>query len=119
MNKKDRDIVFKKYNGHCAYCGVELQKGWHADHIEPIVRNPKTKVVEKPENENLANYNPSCPSCNRMKNSHSLEEFRRIIKQFVNSLNEYSIQYKFAKKYSLIQENDVEVEFYFEKHGKQ
>jgi 5-methylcytosine-specific restriction endonuclease McrA len=114
MKKEERQIIFDKYNGKCAYCGCELTKGWHADHIEPIVRNWRNGTCEKPENENLQNYNPSCPSCNIQKNSYTLEQFRENIKQFVNSLNQYSTQYKFAKKYGLVSENDIEVKFYFE-----
>lgn len=37
-----RKIVFNKYGGKCAYCGCELQKGWHIDHIEPMVRKTRT-----------------------------------------------------------------------------
>ena len=124
MTKKDRQIVFDKYKGKCAYCGCELQKGWHVDHIEPTVRDfiyNKSKqrletngICRNPENENLQNYNPSCPSCNIQKNSYTLEQFRENIKEFVNSLNQYSTQYKFAKKYGLIQETEIEVKFYFE-----
>ena len=38
MNRtqKDRQILFNKYEGKCAYCGDDLKKGWHVDHIEPI-----------------------------------------------------------------------------------
>jgi hypothetical protein len=60
MDKKTRQIIFDKYNGKCAYCGCELVKGWHADHIEPIVRDSKwnrdkgrfekTGTCRKPEN---------------------------------------------------------------------
>ena len=114
MIKKERELIFNKYNGKCAYCGCELKKGFHVDHIEPIVRNWLNGTCEKPENENLENYNPSCPSCNIQKNSYNLEQFRENIKQFVNSLNKYSTQYKFAKKYGLISENEIEVKFYFE-----
>ena len=115
MKKEHRDFVFNKYSGRCSYCGVELAKGWHVDHIEPIVRDFKSKgTCKKPENENLQNYNPSCASCNIQKNSFTLEEFRRNIKHFVYSLNNYSTQYKFAKKYGLIKESDIEVKFYFE-----
>jgi 5-methylcytosine-specific restriction endonuclease McrA len=124
MKKTDRELIFNKYDGKCAYCGCELIKGWHADHIEPIVRDfiyNKNKqrfktngVCRNPENENLQNYNPSCPSCNIQKNSYTLEQFRENIKQFLNSLNQYSTQYKFAKKYGLVSENDIEVKFHFE-----
>ena len=114
MNKKTRDLVKSKYNNKCAYCGCNLQKGWHIDHLEPIVRNWKNGSCENPENEKLENYNPSCPSCNIQKNSYTLEQFRENIKQFVNSLNQYSTQYKFAKKYGLVKETEIEVKFYFE-----
>jgi len=124
MKKEERQIVFDKYNGKCAYCGCALNKGWHADHIEPIVRDfvynkdkqrfQSNGIILKPENENLNNYNPSCPSCNIQKNSYTLEQFRENIQQFVNSLNQYSTQYKFAKKYGLIHETKSEVKFYFE-----
>ena len=122
--KIDRQIIFDKFAGKCAYCGCELQKGWHVDHIQPIVRDFKyskhksrfehTGSCRNPENENLDNYNPSCASCNIQKNSFTLEQFRNNIKQFVNSLNQYSTQYKFAKRYGLITENNIDVIFYFE-----
>lgn len=124
MNKKDRQKVFDKYDGKCAYCGVNLSKGWHVDHINPIKRDSewnstKRKFEQKgtcknPENDVIDNYNPSCASCNIQKNSFTLEEFRKNIKQFVNSLNSYSTQYKFAKRYGLVEETDKEVKFYFE-----
>jgi 5-methylcytosine-specific restriction endonuclease McrA len=124
MKKTDRELIFNKYDGKCAYCGCELTKGWHADHIKPIVRDfiyqinkqrfETNGICRNPENENLQNYNPSCPSCNTQKNSYTLEQFRENIKQFVNSLNQYSTQYKFAKKYGLVSETNIEVKFHFE-----
>jgi len=115
MKKQDRQQIFEKYDGKCAYCGCELQKGWHVDHIEPVERNPfNSSEMAKPERDNLGNMNPSCAPCNIQKNSYSIEEFRRNIRRFVESLNRYSTQYKFAKKYGLIQENGIEVKFYFE-----
>jgi hypothetical protein len=124
VNKKERQLIFDKYNGHSAYCGDELKKGWHTDHIEPIVRDSHwnrdkgryeaTGSCRKPENETLENYNPSCASCNIQKNSFTLEQFRSNIKQFLTSLNQYSTQYKFVKRYGLVSENNIEVKFYFE-----
>lgn len=117
LNKNKREILFQKYGGKCAYCGCELGKSFHADHIEPIRRNWWENTVMNPQNEVFENYNPSCASCNIQKNSHTLEQFRENIKQFVKSLNQYSTQYKFAKKYGLISECDIDVKFYFETYG--
>jgi 5-methylcytosine-specific restriction endonuclease McrA len=112
--KKYREILFGKYGGKCAYCGETLTKGWHADHIEPIVRNMLIGGCQKPENNNLENMNPSCASCNIQKNSYTLEQFRSNIQYFVDSLNKNSTQYKFAKRYGLVVETNEKVKFYFE-----
>lgn len=42
MKKKDREIIFNKYGGKCAYCGETLQKGWHVDELLPCIRKYKT-----------------------------------------------------------------------------
>lgn len=115
MTKADRQIVFNKYGGKCAYCGTDLVKGWHVDHINPIQRFIKKKGCENPQNENIDNYNPSCASCNINKHSMSLEDFRNLIKGFMKHLNEINTQYKIAKRYGLVSENDIEIKFYFEK----
>ena len=133
MNKKERQLIFEKYGGKCAYCGCELEKGWHADHLKPIDRyvelvrdemgfvvrdenyNVKRVVkIGRPENDTIENMNPSCASCNINKHNMTIEEFRKQIKGFLNSLNLRSTQYKFAKKYGLIEETGKEVIFYFE-----
>jgi len=117
-NKKLRETIFQKYGGRCAYCGEELKKGWHIDHIEPVVRDLKTGKPEKPENHCIENMNPSCPPCNIQKNSYTVEQFRRNIQTFLRSLIHYSTQYKFVRKYGLVEETGIEVEFYFEKLNK-
>lgn len=125
MKKSDRQKVFDKYGGRCAYCGCELHKGWHVDEIEPIVRGTKyhydgkgkrteEKYITYPDRLNVENQNPACASCNIQKHSQSLEVFRSQIAQFVESLNKYHSIYRFAKRYGLIQETGIEVKFYFE-----
>lgn len=42
MKKADREKIFYKYGGRCAYCGCELTKGWHVDHIEPNLKTKNT-----------------------------------------------------------------------------
>ena len=41
MKKSERQMVFNKYGGKCAYCGCDLEKGWHVDHVKSIRRNYK------------------------------------------------------------------------------
>lgn len=127
MTKKEkRNLIYNKFDGRCAYCGEELQKGWHVDEFLPVKRNmrwnkAKTAYVhdgtyEFPERLHIDNQMPSCPSCNINKHSMSLEEFRFLIENFITSLNRDSTQYKIAKRYGLIMEvQKPEVVFYFEK----
>lgn len=124
MKKSDRIKIFEKYGGKCAYCGCDLTKNWHADHIEPIVRDSKwdrksgrfvnSGTYRNPRNEILENFNPACPSCNIQKNSFTLEQFRSNIQGFLDSLNLYNTQYKFVKKYGLVTETKMQVKFFFE-----
>ena len=116
---KVRKRVFDKHNGRCSYCGCELQKGWHVDELLPVRRNIDLQgkydgTMMHPERLNIDNQMPSCPSCNINKHSMSLDEFRHLISNFVNSLNKTSVQYRMAKKYGLVEETPKEVVFYFE-----
>jgi 5-methylcytosine-specific restriction endonuclease McrA len=133
MTKSDRQKVFDKYNGKCAYCGCELGKGWHVDHVQPVVRlyenakvqtgpnswdwqyKTKYKGMQYPDRDTIENALPACASCNINKHGDSIEGFRTTIKKFVDSLNLYSVQYKIAKRYNLVQETGSKVIFYFEK----
>ncbi len=117
MNKRDK--VFSKFNGKCAYCGCELKKGWHIDHLLPVVRDPFTGVKQYPERDSIDNMMPSCASCNINKHSESIESFRASIKGYMKHLNEISTQYKVAKRYGLVSENDIEVKFYFEQFNNE
>ena len=47
LTKKQRDILRNKYGGRCAYCGCELGKTFHADHLEPVERVYHVKTVKK------------------------------------------------------------------------
>ena len=114
LTKAQRKALHDKYKGHCAYCGCELHDIWHADHLKPIVRNGNETCLS-PENDTIENMMPSCPSCNMIKNSFTLEQFRENIQNFVRSLNNYDVQYKFAKKFGLIEETGKSVKFYFER----
>jgi hypothetical protein len=49
-----------------------------------------------------------------MKGSYDIEVFRRIVSEFITTLNKYNTQYKIAKRYGLIEEKSTEVVFWFE-----
>lgn len=118
MNKKTRDLIKSKYNNKCAYCGCELQKGWHIDHIEPIYRNWEDKHFEKSKlkrgQDSIENYNPACPRCNRWKGTWSIEQFRHEISMQTERLKRDSPQFRMAFDYGIIKETGVKVVFYFE-----
>ncbi len=127
LSKKQREELKAKYNGRCAYCGVELGKIWHADHLEPVVRKHQwekdsngrsqfvaTSEVWHPENDTIENLMPSCPSCNVYKHAMSLEEFRREIQRTDEKLNRVSI-YRMGKRFGMITDNRMSVIFHFEK----
>lgn len=121
---KERDLILAKTNGNCAYCGCSLDGiKFHVDHMLPIRRRQrwdkeKSKWIpdgcDNPENDCFENKYPACPSCNIQKHSTGIEEFRRSIGAFLNSLNQYHNQYKFAKRYGLVTETNKPVIFYFE-----
>ena len=132
MRKADRQAIFNKYGGKCAYCGELLVKGWHVDELLPCRRKERiilghwrgatwvsTKTVPDgymhPERLHTDNQMPACASCNINKHSMSLEEFRSLIAGFMKHLNEINTQYKIAKRYGLVKETGEEVVFYFEK----
>lgn len=127
MNKKqlERIEILAKTNGNCAYCGCSLEgMRFHIDHFEPVRRDftynkekgryIQTGTMLNPERDCIENKFASCPSCNIIKSSQSLEGFRMTISGFVKSLNRDSTQYKFAKRYGLVTEAEKPVKFYFE-----
>jgi len=64
-----REAVKALTEGLCAYCDAELGEDWHIEHVVP-------KSAGGPDT--LANYVPSCKSCNSAKHAlHVLEFIRR------------------------------------------
>lgn len=110
LNKRER--VLSKSNGLCWYCGQQLASGWHVDHFHPILREPDG--VKYPDRDIEDNLVPACPSCNVMKSSMNIEQFRNLIANFITRLNRDITVYKHAKRYGLVQETEKVVVFWFE-----
>lgn len=109
-----REEVFRKYDGHCAYCGKVLTtKDFQVDHLVPVQREKWGKATEQ-EVENFKNFMPSCRRCNHYKRAHSLEIFRRYIEEIPEKLREGNYIYKVGLDYGLVEEHPKKIVFYFE-----
>ena len=110
--KKIRQIVYDKYNGHCAYCGCELEyKDMQIDHIESVFR---AEYNREEVDDSLNNYNPACRACNFYKSTWSLEKFRDNIQYMLIGKLRRDFNYKMLVKYGMIREDFKPVRFYFE-----
>jgi len=130
--KLKREIVYKKYDGHCAYCGVELNGKFQVDHCIPkanyvrVVANrlpvvpPHLKHLRISQCHDVDNLMPCCASCNMYKSSLDLETFRTEVGMLVQRLNARFTQYKVAKRFGMVREEEtaIPIEFYFERHPK-
>lgn len=120
LTKAERQEVYDKCGGHCAYCGCELAfKDMQVDHVVPMAQclpyyhEPKTAE----EVDVMLNYLPACRSCNHYKSSLPLDHFRDCIERFPQVLMRDSVTYKNAVRFGLVVPNPHKVEFYFEKLG--
>lgn len=125
MSKIDRDIVYRKCNGRCGYCGEELNSKFQVDHIIPQsffgghiknkFRVPKFlwHLTENDVN-HIDNLLPTCSVCNKWKSAHDLELFRTEISEQLKRLKDYNSNYRFALRYHLVQETPHPITFYFE-----
>lgn len=121
-----REKILNKFGGHCAYCGCELGKHWHADHLEPVGRYLVSIGFDKEKwesiyeerqgrpNDKFENMMPACASCNLYKSTYNLETFRQQIGLLVERLNRTYTQYKISKRFGLIVETPKPIIFYFE-----
>lgn len=112
LTKKQRNLVFGKYEGHCAYCGCEITlKEMQADHIRSYYCGGSS--------EDLGNYNPACRDCNFYKSVYDLETFREWLLGAFKRWKRYKrdLTGRIVQKYGLTGE-EKEIKFYFEKVKK-
>jgi len=130
LTKKQREQLKNKYNGKCAYCGCDLpDKGWHADHIEPVMRVSeqdeeaakrgvwKLKATGEHLTEGrdvIENMNPACAPCNLFKMTYSIDMFRKQIEAQIERARKSSVNFRTAERFGLIEIIDKPVKFYFE-----
>ena len=120
MGKINRQEVYDKCNGHCAYCGKDITiKQMQVDHKEPLFRSHTDRTLKSINrergNNDIDNLLPSCARCNRWKSTYTIEQFRYEIQQQIRRLNDYNNNYRMAKDYGLITETYNPVVFYYER----
>lgn len=112
MIKAKRMEVHSKYNGHCAYCGKEIDyKDMQVDHIWP---QHMMKLIDKEKMDQIENLNPSCRRCNHYKRGESLEGFRKTLKTLHERTQKIYIN-KVAEDYGIIKVEPWDGKFYFER----
>lgn len=112
ISKSLRKQVYDKYNGHCAYCGCELEmKDMQVDHIESVYR---AEVLHKEVDNTIDNFMPACRACNYYKHTWGIEDFRDALSNMLMRNVRRPFDYRLAIKYGLVVENIKPVKFYFE-----
>ena len=117
--KIDRQLVYQKCNGRCAYCGVEIDiKQMQVDHIQPhwhtITEQESKKYNITKGSHDIENLNPSCSRCNKWKSTYNLEQFRKVIETSLMRLNRDTPNFRLARDYGLLTETPKQIKFYFE-----
>ena len=131
ITKKQRAELRMKFGGRCAYCGCELpEKGWHADHVEAALRkwefgerqsNGTRRAVAtgefwRPENDAIENLFPACAPCNLFKATFSVDLFREEITRQAERARSYSVNFRTAERFGLVEVVEKPVVFWFEKY---
>jgi hypothetical protein len=106
--KIDRKRVYEKFNGHCAYCGTEIEyKDMQVDHLIP-------KQLGYGNLDDFSNLMPSCRTCNHYKRGYFLENYRNLLRTIHNRLQKIYI-FRVALKYGIVDIKPFNGVFYFEK----
>lgn len=106
LSKAERRAVYDKCNGHCAYCGCDLEyKDMQADHLVPLYNGGADE---------LDNMLPACRSCNHYKATLSLDSFRAMIDSIPDTLYRDSATYRVGRRFGKINIVADKTEFYFE-----
>ena len=117
LTKVERQSLFNKFGGKCAYCGCDLPARWHADHLKPIERKlthqngggfVQTGEAWRPENHAIENMMPACPPCNISKATLDLDGWRKWLEGHVRSLNAHNTPYRLAKAYGFVKNGESE-----------
>lgn len=112
-----RELIKNKFGGKCAYCGCELGQKWHVDHVKAVFRCSMQETgMRKPENDCIENKFPACVKCNLFKATFSIEELRTEISMQIERARRYSVNFRTAERFGLVEIKQKPVVFWFEQY---
>lgn len=136
LKTAQRLVIQAMFGGCCAYCGCELLKGWHADHVEPVQREwwlrgryakwvrdgsigiaPPKPGMAYPERDCIENMFPACRPCNIDKGALPLEVWRTAMEQRVDVCRRNYSAFRHAERFGLVKQVETKVVFYFERYA--
>lgn len=108
ISKELREKVYKKYDGHCAYCGEKITyKEMQVDHFAPVHLFG--------DNISITNLMPACRQCNFRKGTLTISKFREELEKTAERLRRDSFMFRLAEKYGIISVSYQPIQFYYEK----
>lgn len=117
ISKATREAVYQKYGGHCAYCGCKIDiKDMQVDHMIPMMYY-EAEIAVGHDIDTIENYMPACRSCNKYKDTLTIEKFRQQIENMHEVLTRDCVTYKNAVRFGQVIPNKHKPIFYFEKEG--
>lgn len=114
LSKAERQFVYEKCDGHCAYCGRDLAfNQMQVDHVIPMEFYESYKAVGK-DLDTIENMLPACRSCNNYKSTLTLDKFREAIERWPEVLARDNVTYRNAVRFGVVNPTPHNVVFYFE-----
>lgn len=106
--KRLREKVLAKFGGKCAYCGCPLTlKTLQVDHIHSFYVYGDVQDLDA--------LFPACRQCNYMKESQTVNGFRRHLMRMVATHHKQSASFRMLERYGFIDLTKPPIAFWFEK----
>lgn len=116
MLQKNREMVYAKYDGHCAYCGCKLElEETEVSYIKAYrmySHDCRDQVLFRLND--FDNLMPSCKMCNFYKGDRDVEYLRNYLQGKTVERMQRPSEYKLALKYGLIEEHIHPIRFFYE-----
>lgn len=79
--KIDRQKVLEKYDSRCGYCGGHITiKTMQVDHMYPQASAAHWQKSYNIDIHHTDNLMPTCRTCNHYKRAHTVEGYRKLLK---------------------------------------